>query len=102
MVRIALFIIFVFVIARAFWRLVDGIIEGISQADRRGRGEVPQRGVSMVRDPMCGTFLLPDGALSIVDGRERVYFCSTACRDKYRKGPSAGSGRSASVEGRTA
>ena len=99
MLRVALFILFVFVIARAFWRLVDGIIEGISQADRRSRGEVPQRGVSMVRDPVCGTFLVPDGALSIVHGRERVYFCSAACRDKYAKGPSA---RPDSVEGRTA
>jgi YHS domain-containing protein len=99
MIRVALFIIFVFVIARAFWRLVDGVVEGISQADRRSRGEVPQRGVSMVRDPVCGTFLTPDGALSIADGRERVYFCSTACRDKYRKGAS---GRPESVGGRTA
>jgi YHS domain-containing protein len=85
MVRVALFIIFIFVIARAFWRLIDGVVEGISQADRRSRGDVAQRGVSMVRDPVCGTFLLPDSALSIVDGRERVYFCSAACRDKYRK-----------------
>jgi hypothetical protein len=85
MVRVALFIVFVFVIARAFWRLVDGIVEGISQADRRSRGEVPQRGVAMVRDPMCGTFVLPDSAVTLVDGRERVYFCSDACRDQYRK-----------------
>ena len=93
MVRVALFIVFVFVIARAFWRLVDGIVEGISQADRRSRGEVPQRGVAMVRDPVCGTFVLPGSAVTLVDGRERVYFCSDACRDEYRK---------RRVEGRTA
>jgi YHS domain-containing protein len=92
MLRIALFIIFVFVIGRAFWRLMDGIVEGISQADRRNRGDVPQRSVAMVRDPMCGTFVVPDRAVTLVDGRERLYFCSDACRDKYRR----------HVEGRTA
>jgi YHS domain-containing protein len=85
MVRVALVIIFIFVIGRAFWRLVDGVIDGISQADRRGRGDVPQRGVHMARDPVCGTFVLPENAVTLVDGRERVYFCSDACRDKYRK-----------------
>jgi YHS domain-containing protein len=52
----------------------------------------------MVRDPVCGTFVLPDHALTIVDGRSRVFFCSGACRDKYR--PATGSGRPDSVEGR--
>jgi YHS domain-containing protein len=38
----------------------------------------------MVRDPVCGTFVLPDRALAISDARQRVYFCSEACRDTYR------------------
>jgi len=38
----------------------------------------------MVRDPVCGTFVLPDHALMVSDGRARVFFCSDACRDKYR------------------
>jgi YHS domain-containing protein len=45
---------------------------------------VPTRGVQMVRDPVCGTFVLPDHAVSIADGRGRVYFCSARCRDAYR------------------
>jgi YHS domain-containing protein len=39
----------------------------------------------MVRDPICGTFVLPDRARSIADGGSRVYFCSDACRDKYQR-----------------
>jgi YHS domain-containing protein len=70
-------------VARAFWRLVDGIVDGVKGAPRGGGG-VPARGVAMVRDPVCGTFVLPDDALTITDGRGRVFFCSTACRDKYR------------------
>jgi len=102
MLRIALLVIFIFVIARAFWRLVDGIVDGISQADRRRRGDVATRSVAMVRDPVCGTFVLPDRAVALVDGGERIYFCSDACRDTYIKRPSAGSGRSARAQGRTA
>jgi YHS domain-containing protein len=38
----------------------------------------------MVRDPICGTYVVPERAVSIRDGRQAVYFCSEACRDKYR------------------
>jgi YHS domain-containing protein len=67
---------------RAAGRLIGGIIDGIG-GPPRGAG-VPQRGVQMVRDPICGTFILPDRAVSIADGRGRVFFCSETCRDKYR------------------
>jgi YHS domain-containing protein len=82
--RLALFVILAFFIGRALWRLLDGIIEGAT-GSRGGQGHVPQRGVQMVRDPVCGTFLLPDRALTLFDGRTQVFFCSDACRDKYRR-----------------
>ena len=68
---------------RAFGRLFDGIVQGL-RGDAPPRTRVPQRGVQMARDPVCGTFVVPDRAMSITVGREQVYFCSTACRDKYR------------------
>jgi YHS domain-containing protein len=79
--RLVLFVILAIFVARAFWRLIDGIVEG---ARGRGSGQVPSRGVAMVRDPVCGTFVLPDNARMITDGRAQVFFCSDACRDKYR------------------
>jgi len=79
--RLILFIVLGIFVARAFWRLVDGIVEGVKGAPR---GNVPARGVQMVRDPVCGTYVLPDQARMISDGRSRVFFCSDACRDKYR------------------
>jgi uncharacterized protein len=81
MVRLVLFLVLSIFVARAFWRLVDGIVTGVTGG--RPRSEMPQRGVQMVRDPVCGTFLLPDRAVTIADGRTRVYFCSNTCRDKY-------------------
>jgi hypothetical protein len=75
LLRLALFIVLGIIVARAFWRLIDGIVEGVSGRPPRGNGQVPTRGVQMV---------LPDHALTLVDGRARVFFCSDACRDKYR------------------
>jgi YHS domain-containing protein len=82
MLRLLLFIVFAIVIARAFWRMFDGIVEGAG-GGRAKRG-VPDRSVAMVRDPVCGTFVLPDGAVTLVRGDERLHFCSHACRDTYR------------------
>jgi YHS domain-containing protein len=86
MLRAVLELVLMLVIARVFWRVVGGIIEGLGgtpQTRASDRG-VPDRGVPMARDPVCGTFVLPDRAVSLSDGRQRVYFCSTTCRDKYR------------------
>jgi len=38
----------------------------------------------MERDPVCGTFVVPDRELSLRVGQQHLYFCSAACRDKYR------------------
>jgi uncharacterized protein len=84
LLRPILFLILAIIVARAFWRLVDGIVAGASGRPPTGSARVSQHGVQMVRDPVCGTFLLPDRAVMLSDGRTRVFFCSDACRDKYR------------------
>jgi YHS domain-containing protein len=82
MARFVLLLILTVVVARAFWRVVDGVVEGL--AGRPGSTGVPDRGVQMVRDPVCGTFVVPDRAVTITVGRQRLYFCSDSCCDKYR------------------
>jgi len=84
MIRIILFLVLFILVARMFWRVVDNIIEGATGRPPRGGGRIPDRGTQMVRDPVCGTFIVPDDSLAIADRRGRVYFCSAACRDKYR------------------
>ena len=83
LLRLALFIILAFFVGRAFWRLLDGIVEGASRGARGS--QVPSRGVQMVRDPVCGTFVVADRALTLSDGRNTVYFCSDTCRSKYQR-----------------
>jgi YHS domain-containing protein len=80
--RLALFVILAVFVARAFWRLVDGVIEGIAGQPAGANREI--RGVQMARDPVCGTYVVPDRAVAVSDGRRQVFFCSTFCRDKYR------------------
>jgi YHS domain-containing protein len=84
MLRVALLLILFVVLGRTFWRIIDGLVEGITGRTRTG---VPQQGVAMVRDPVCGTFVLPERAVSLSDGRTRLFFCSDTCRDKYRARP---------------
>jgi len=91
MLRLALMIVLAALAARAFWRLVDGVVDGL--AGRTPDGSVPERGVQMVRDPVCGMYVLPDRAIALGDGGRQVFFCSTRCRDQYR---------ARSVAGRTA
>jgi YHS domain-containing protein len=79
MFRIILFTVLLIVVARLFWRLVDGIIEGASgQARRRVRA-----GVKLQRDPVCGTYVTPASALSLTSGGTTQYFCSEKCRNEY-------------------
>ena len=79
MIRLVLFVVLAIFVARTFWRIVDGVIEGLSgQPPRSG---VVSRGVQMVRDPVCGT----RGPGSHPGDRRRAesgVFCSAVCRDK--------------------
>lgn len=82
MPRFFLLLILVIILGRAFWRLVDGVVEGAT--GRRTETRTPQRSVHMVRDPVCGTFVVPERAIALTSGRDQQYFCSAGCRDKYQ------------------
>jgi YHS domain-containing protein len=77
-------LLFVF-IARAFWKVVGGVMEAA-----RGAGAGPTRGgegpaVKLVRDPVCGTFVSPRAALSSRASGSTHYFCSEECRAKFSR-----------------
>ena len=82
MLRYILVLVLLILVARAFWRIVDGVIAGARKSS--GSPPVPTAGVPMERDPVCGTFVIPQRAIVLGVGDRRLYFCSTACRDKYR------------------
>jgi uncharacterized protein len=80
MLRVVLELLLILFMARALWRVIGGVIQGVA----RPENAIPQRGTQMVRDPVCGTFVLPERAVVLADSRGRVFFCSTKCRDAYR------------------
>jgi YHS domain-containing protein len=87
-IRFLLIAILVLLIARAFWRVVDGIVEaaggsaGRAGGSRRGRAA---QAVKLVRDPVCGTHVAPRAALSVTADGTTHYFCSERCRDEFRR-----------------
>lgn len=80
MIKFLLLAILVLLIARTFWRVVDGIMAGTRER-RRGAGPSPMK---LVRDPVCGIYVAPNTAMSLTDGGTTHYFCSPECRAKYR------------------
>jgi YHS domain-containing protein len=80
-IRFLLIAILIMVVARTFWRVVDGIIDGASGASARKRPV--RRSVKLVRDPVCGTFVAPRAELSITARGETHYFCSEKCRKQF-------------------
>jgi YHS domain-containing protein len=82
-IRIILLGILLIVIARAFWRLMDGIIEAAGGTSRR-RSSAGAAAVKLVRDPVCGTFVAPGTSLSLTSGGATHYFCSEDCRRKFK------------------
>jgi len=60
------------------WRLLSG---PRSQAPR----EKTSQGEDMVRDPQCGLFLPRQDAVSASVKGVQHYFCSTECRDAFRR-----------------
>ena len=103
MLRFILLSILLTILFRAVSRLMGGIrrgMQGEAPGYRPDRPNVPQRGVQMARDPVCGTFVVPDRAIVLgAGGGARFYFCSPECRDKYRNRPE---GAPATPHGRTA
>ena len=89
MLEFVLDVVFTVVAIRAIWKLLNGIKAGMSartvdQVRTRESNTAPAQGVQMAKDPVCGTYVVPDGALSGKIGGQTVYFCSAACRDKFR------------------
>ena len=82
MLRVLLIGILLLLVARAFWRVMDGVIEAAG-GTTRSKARTPA--VKLVRDPVCGTFVAPQTALSLTSGRSTHYFCSDECRQKFQE-----------------
>jgi hypothetical protein len=81
MAKLILWAILLVLVARSLSRLLLGVLEGAGYT----RDNTPQPSVGLVRDPVCGVFVVPGRALSEGTGRATRYFCSEDCRRKWMK-----------------
>ncbi|MGC8793512.1 MAG: YHS domain-containing protein [Bryobacteraceae bacterium] len=50
----------------------------------------PQMGGELRQDPVCGVYIPTATPFKLNEGGKVLYFCSEACREKYRRGERAG------------
>jgi YHS domain-containing protein len=78
MTRLILTLLLVALVLRLVLRFARGVMQGYA-------GEQPGKSVGLVRDPVCGVFVVPSRALTSVADGETKYFCSEKCRREFRR-----------------
>jgi uncharacterized protein len=81
--RFLLLAFLLILVGRALTRLFLGIVEGATPRPQKRSGP-PEKGEIMVRDPVCGTFVLPSRSLTLKGKSGVQHFCSDKCRDAWR------------------
>lgn len=81
--RIIILLLLVILVGRAIWRLVGGIVEGASSLT--GGQREPHADARMVKDPVCGTYVVPSRALTASRGAETAWFCSPECQRTWQR-----------------
>ncbi len=78
-------LILLLIVIRLLWRFIAGIIQGMSGTPARAPGATRggDRAVPLVRDPVCGTYVVKAKALTSHAGGETHYFCSEDCREQW-------------------
>lgn len=79
MLRYLLLAILLVFVLRALSRLMRGVLEG---AGYRRESSAPSA-TKLVRDPICGMFVVPGKALTASVSGQTQYFCSEACRRSW-------------------
>ena len=81
MLRLIIWAVLLIVIGRMVWRFVYAIFDGAGMLKEPAQRE--RAAVKLVRDPICGIFVVPGQALTSGSGTATRYFCSEKCRDQW-------------------
>ena len=83
--RFFLLLVLFVVIAKMFWRFIDGVVTGASGTAPKGqRRGGPPASVKMTPCPVCGTYVVPGKAISLVSSGTPLYFDSEKCRAEFQ------------------
>ena len=83
------FLILRLLVPLLFYLVLRSVIRGLftpsTKAPERAREPRPgvPAGGELRKDPVCGTYVSVVAGVSERVGKDMVYFCSTACRDKF-------------------
>jgi YHS domain-containing protein len=81
-------LILVLILLRLVFQFLRGLVAGMTGQGPSGQRQAgASRGsaaVPLVRDPVCGTYVVRSKALSAVAGSQTAWFCSEACRESWR------------------
>lgn len=78
MVSLILKLLLLLIVIRLVWRFARGVMEGL-EPDRKAKS------VGLVRDPVCGVYVVPSNALTTVADGQIAYFCSEKCRKEFER-----------------
>jgi hypothetical protein len=83
--RVILLFLLILAAARFVWRLVEVVLRSAAGPAPPGHraGKTPVS-VKMQPCPICGTYVVPGKAISVVTSGAPVYFCSDTCRAAYQ------------------
>ncbi len=71
----------VMLLVRLVWKFLGGVVAGATRSPQMP----PARGVPLVRDPVCGTYVDQARALTLRGKGEMHYFCSESCRTAFQQ-----------------
>jgi YHS domain-containing protein len=85
--RFFLFFLLVTILLRSAYRFLQGVIQGAGGDGARVSGRrASQVTGRMVKDPVCGTYVVEGRALTAVRGGRTAWFCSTECQRLWLSG----------------
>ncbi len=84
--RLLQFLALLFMVRYVFRSVAQWLTGGTERqrVDGPQGGSKPVYRGQMVRDPVCGLFLLREGAVEDHSGGETHHFCSEKCREAFR------------------
>ena len=82
MLRWIFTLVLIYFVVRAISRLARGILEGMMPPRDTQPSAMP-----LVRDPVCGTFVVPSRAVTAGSGAAVRFFCSEECRRTFEMQP---------------
>lgn len=82
MVRLIIWLVLLLLIGRIVWRFMYALFDGAGMLRDRSSA-ADSSAVKLVRDPVCGTFVVPAKALTAGSGSSTQYFCSEKCRSQW-------------------